>query len=327
MPIEVACRCGQRFRADERHIGQQAKCSGCGNILTIQAAPAASTPPAAPAAKPQQIVVACQCGARFAARPELAGKTVACPQCKQPLTIGAAGPKTPSAQPARPQPAPQPVAPQPAPLGDSLWDDLPAAGGSLGPAVSLPPTNPLGASASPSYSGGRRHIGIDLMAGRPMKEVIAGVILSILALFAGIGLWIALSQVDAERGDSSKWPSTTGTIKSAQVVEDGLYRGRQKYRAKIEYTYEVNGVPHTSDRLQLGNSPTGRSFTADMAVSKYAPGSTHPVYYKPTEPSMAVLEAGKDFGYYIIPLAALVLGLIGVVGLGVTAASLVYRMT
>ncbi len=35
------------------------------------------------------IKVVCACGAAFAARDELAGRTVACPKCKQPLTIAA----------------------------------------------------------------------------------------------------------------------------------------------------------------------------------------------------------------------------------------------
>ncbi len=47
------------------------------------------------------IKVACQCGAAFGAKDELAGRTVACPKCKQPLKIGPA----PAAAPA---PAPVP---------------------------------------------------------------------------------------------------------------------------------------------------------------------------------------------------------------------------
>ena len=38
------------------------------------------------------IKVQCSCGAAFAAKDELAGKTVKCPKCKEPITIGAAAP-------------------------------------------------------------------------------------------------------------------------------------------------------------------------------------------------------------------------------------------
>jgi len=56
------------------------------------------------------IKVACTCGAAFAAKDELAGRTVACPKCKQPLRI----------------PAPQAAAPAPlAPHGNAgLFDDI-----------------------------------------------------------------------------------------------------------------------------------------------------------------------------------------------------------
>ena len=43
------------------------------------------------------IAVACQCGAKFAAKDELAGKTVKCPKCSQPLVIAAAAPGVPTA--------------------------------------------------------------------------------------------------------------------------------------------------------------------------------------------------------------------------------------
>ena len=44
------------------------------------------------------IAVACQCGKRFAAKPELAGKRVKCPSCGQPLTVpGSAAPQAVSA--------------------------------------------------------------------------------------------------------------------------------------------------------------------------------------------------------------------------------------
>lgn len=49
------------------------------------------------------IPVACQCGAKFNAKDELAGKAVRCPKCKQPLTI---------------------PAPQAAPAASSALDDL-----------------------------------------------------------------------------------------------------------------------------------------------------------------------------------------------------------
>lgn len=55
------------------------------------------------------IKVTCSCGSSFAARDELAGRTVACPKCKQPLTIAA------------PQ---QAAAPAPLHANAGLFDDI-----------------------------------------------------------------------------------------------------------------------------------------------------------------------------------------------------------
>ena len=46
------------------------------------------------------IKVQCSCGAAFAAKDELAGKTVKCPKCKEPIRIGAASTPAKSAAPA-----------------------------------------------------------------------------------------------------------------------------------------------------------------------------------------------------------------------------------
>jgi hypothetical protein len=52
-------------------------------------APAASTAPRAAAAPMEQIRVACACGKRLKARPDLAGKTVQCPACRRRLVVPA----------------------------------------------------------------------------------------------------------------------------------------------------------------------------------------------------------------------------------------------
>lgn len=65
------------------------------------------------------IKVTCTCGAAFAAKDELAGRTVACPKCQQPLTIPRGTPAQRQAPAQRPAPAPV----QPAPEAPSIFDD------------------------------------------------------------------------------------------------------------------------------------------------------------------------------------------------------------
>jgi hypothetical protein len=87
------------------------------------------------------IKVQCACGKAFAAKDELAGKTVKCPNCQQPLKIPAAGapaaapgksatkpaavkpqaPAKPAASPTKPAAKPAAAA---APAGDSLFDEI-----------------------------------------------------------------------------------------------------------------------------------------------------------------------------------------------------------
>jgi len=66
------------------------------------------------------IKVSCTCGAAFAAKDELAGRTVACPKCQQPLTIPRGAPIQRQAPAQRPAQAPaQPAAPE----APSIFDD------------------------------------------------------------------------------------------------------------------------------------------------------------------------------------------------------------
>lgn len=60
------------------------------------------------------IPVACACGQKFAAQDRLAGKTVKCPKCGQPITIPGPAGGAPPGQPAAPKPASaKPAAPTP----------------------------------------------------------------------------------------------------------------------------------------------------------------------------------------------------------------------
>jgi hypothetical protein len=94
------------------------------------------------------IPVACQCGAKFAAKDELAGKAVKCPKCGQPLKIPAAGgapaSEAPSAAAKKPAgaasptktatPKPQTPKPTPAPVSAvaDIFDEIGIAGSKTG---------------------------------------------------------------------------------------------------------------------------------------------------------------------------------------------------
>ncbi len=137
-----------QFQAQPQLAGKTVACPSCGGRLTVPAAAGAlaarsvpdgsrfATGPAVSAPVASAQVVACECGARFQAGAQLAGKTVRCPTCQRPLRIPlprAAG---------RPASA---AAPQPA---DGFWDALlpenskPVAEEPPAPAAEEPMTSP-----------------------------------------------------------------------------------------------------------------------------------------------------------------------------------------
>lgn len=73
------------------------------------------------------IKVQCECGKAFAAKDELAGKTVKCPGCQKPLKIpaGSAPAKAPAKTPAKPSSsgAAKAAAPSPASMMSDLFDE------------------------------------------------------------------------------------------------------------------------------------------------------------------------------------------------------------
>jgi DNA-directed RNA polymerase subunit RPC12/RpoP len=105
--IAVACQCGKRFAAPPNLAGRQVQCPACKQALVV---PAGATRPAAqaPVAATGPISVSCRCGKSFAAPPNLAGKQVACPSCRNPIQV--------------PHPG-APVAPSSA-NADGFWNEI-----------------------------------------------------------------------------------------------------------------------------------------------------------------------------------------------------------
>jgi len=130
MAIVVECSCGKRFAARDDLAGKTLGCPACGASLTVSGGePAPATPK--PAAAALGIVVTCDCGSRFAARADLAGKTLGCPKCGASLTVPSpASAPAPRAAPPKSAPAPAraPASKAPAPKAPAPADIGPAAG-------------------------------------------------------------------------------------------------------------------------------------------------------------------------------------------------------
>lgn len=98
MPIQVKCKCGNEFGAPSKYAGKKVKCPKCANPLMIPKSDgsAKALASAAVSSSTDKIAVNCKCGKSFRAKPELMGKTVRCPECKEPLKIAAVQKKKPT---------------------------------------------------------------------------------------------------------------------------------------------------------------------------------------------------------------------------------------
>lgn len=86
MPIKVECKCGNKFGAPSKYAGKKVKCPKCSTPLVVAAAKSSSSG-GGKGTSAGPIKVKCKCGKAFAAKPELAGKTVRCPGCKEPIKV------------------------------------------------------------------------------------------------------------------------------------------------------------------------------------------------------------------------------------------------
>lgn len=118
---------------------------------------------------------------------------------------------------------------------------------------------------------------------------------SIFALIgAGVLIWGV--SVVLEGSASSDWPSTDGVVTSSQVAtrtDSSRNRSRTSYVATVTYDYAVAGRTFTGDRIAAdAGHGSGDVSNAREIVNRYPEGASVKVYYRPDDPSEAVLERG-----------------------------------
>ena len=133
MPIRVKCsKCGNKFGAPSKYAGKKVKCPKCSEPLVIPKAngnakksassadktkaKTSSSKSAAAKPKSNKIAVKCKCGEKFAAKPELMGKTVRCPGCQNPVKIGGKRKDAPAKKKAAPAASDQ--------VSENVFDEL-----------------------------------------------------------------------------------------------------------------------------------------------------------------------------------------------------------
>jgi len=84
---------------------------------------------------------------------------------------------------------------------------------------------------------------------------------------------------------------SSGTIVSSAIEDRGGAEG-PNYEAVLKYSYLVNGMQYTSDRVTFGGTWTGNRAEAIQRMREFPLNATVRVFYDPVSPSTSVLRAG-----------------------------------
>jgi hypothetical protein len=126
----------------------------------------------------------------------------------------------------------------------------------------------------------------------------------------GVG-WLVVNVRALVRGrQSTNWPVTRGRITAFDAPKSPWRYGPGfgNNKARVSYSYEVQGVPHRGTRVSFG--PELDPDINGRRAWRYAVGSEVEVFYNPDRPLQGVLEPGVRREVYVqISLALTFIGL------------------
>lgn len=133
-----------------------------------------------------------------------------------------------------------------------------------------------------------------------MKNAISTFLLSAVALVGALTAGFGIRSV-LHAGESSRWPSTSGTVIRSEMREKRGTRSGLTYHADVEYEYTVNEQRHTSKRVAFGDYGTSNPGHARSILNRYPKGKAVTVYYSPADPQNSVLENGLKAQAFFVP--------------------------
>lgn len=122
-------------------------------------------------------------------------------------------------------------------------------------------------------------------------------------LWAGAFAWAHFRAAGKARAAES-WPSASGTIVSAEIVEEES-TDREGftttwYNPVVVYAYSAGGRTLEGRRLRFGNPRSASRGKAEAALRPYRAGGTVPVRYNPDDVGECVLETRKPGPVYLV---------------------------
>jgi hypothetical protein len=143
------------------------------------------------------------------------------------------------------------------------------------------------------------------------------IIACLIFLGFGIGMLIKLAQNFRKLQRSKHWLSTKGVITSsdldAHLSTDDEGFQTTTYLAKINFSYEVDGIKHDSDRINFDYGMRTSNLRKQQAIiEQYPANSEVTVYYDPDDPTQAVMEKRVNGAFTTILVSAVFIA-IGVI--------------
>ncbi len=115
--------------------------------------------------------------------------------------------------------------------------------------------------------------------------------------------------------ESESWPTVAGVVLRSTVLQQQESNQLSLFNLDLVYQYEVAGKRYLGSRLGFASTESADPPPLIALTQKYPRGKEVTVHYQPSNPSMAVLEAGSDFVFFISPamgLLTLIFGLLAV---------------
>ncbi|NTX66819.1 DUF3592 domain-containing protein [Myxococcus sp. CA051A] len=130
---------------------------------------------------------------------------------------------------------------------------------------------------------------MSVRVGSPLLMIV--VVLPVTVLIGGLDFFAISAMV--RQAQVASWPSAQGTITRSEVVMVHTSKGYRR-ELKLAYTYSVDGQPYEGDKHSFNAGSSGIHRYEEEQLARYPLGASVPVYYRPGQPSEAVLQAGMD---------------------------------
>ncbi len=99
-------------------------------------------------------------------------------------------------------------------------------------------------------------------------------------------LWKSWQKIQLAKA-STGWPTVTGTVTNSTTVKV-MFRKQPS----VTYSYAVNGVPLTSNRISFAGGYPAKE--TDAILNRYPVGQEVVVAHAPGDPTQATLETGSN---------------------------------